>query len=98
MRKIGPPENGAKSRIFCSLTNGTETIAVGVPTLPMMARTLILFNQLPHIGPGASWFVPIIERNEPQLATVDATVTVCAFQAGQDTPLHVFAQVSSVAG
>src|SRR5580700_1562565 len=61
-------------------------------------KYMILFNQLPHIGPGASWFEPIIERNEPQLATVDAAVTVCALQAGQDTPLHVFAQVSSVAG
>ncbi len=45
---------------------------------------MIVFNQLPHIGPGAGWFVPIIERNEPQLATLDASVTVCAFQAGQD--------------
>src|ERR1700738_298518 len=60
-------------------------------------ENIVLFNQLPHIGRGAGWFVSIIECNEPQLATVHTSVSVCAFQAGLDAPLHVFAQVSSVA-
>src|SRR5580692_1872686 len=59
---------------------------------------LILFNQPPHVGRCAGWFVPIIECDEPQLAAVHPSVTVCAFQAGEDTPLHVFSEVSSVAG
>ena len=38
----------------------------------------------------------VIERNESQLAAVHASTTICAFQAGEDTPLHVFAEVSGV--
>src|ERR1700722_2372359 len=53
---------------------------------------IILFNQPQHIGTRARWLVRIIERNEPQLASVYSSVTVCSIQAGEDTSLHAFAE------
>ena len=35
-------------------------------------ENIVFFNQLPHIGRGASRFVAIIERDEPQLSAVHA--------------------------
>jgi hypothetical protein len=60
-------------------------------------ENIVFFNQLPHIRRGASRFVAIIERNEPQLTAIHASDAVFSFQADQDAFLHISAQVRSSA-
>ena len=77
---------GAKSRVFASLINGTANDGGRAADVANDGQNIVLFDQLPNIRRGASRFVAVIERNQPQLATIYASVTVCPVEAGQDSP------------
>src|SRR5260370_881626 len=82
LRFATQPRSRRRAPGFVAAPNSPGQHRIGYARqVPVLYRCHVISHRVQpiknHTGPGASWFVPIIERNEPQPATLDASAKRC---------------------